>query len=195
MPYKNGNTVWNATIWTGDMISSLKENFPNKTNKQLADMLNVRLTVLRNKTRELGLRKMEQEYWTDDQVKFLKANYKTKGDVEIAEYFQKICPKKKRWDKRHIRKKRGYLKLDRTPEEIFAIASKNSSPGGNSFTIDKNSSSKNMHPVWVAQRIAWRDKDMQQELIKHPELIEAGRGLIKLKRIIKQKTKDAKAAI
>jgi len=155
------------------------------TNRQLAASLNLRLTVTRNKCRELGLKRIEMEYWTDEQILFLKEHYKKMGDVEIAEIFEKRWPKNKPWRKQHINKKRKYLKLLRTAEEIKAIASKNSSPGGNSFTIKKNSSSLNMHPTWVAQQIAWRDPGLQQEVLKHPELIELKKEQIKLNRVIK----------
>lgn len=66
MPYRNGNIVKNATVWTNEMISSLKENFYKKTNQQLAEMLGLRLTVTRNKCRELGLKRMMLEYWNDE---------------------------------------------------------------------------------------------------------------------------------
>lgn len=155
-------------------------------------MLGVRLTVLRNKTRELGLKRMELEYWCPEQVQYLKDNYKVKGDVEIMEYFIKEYPKQKGWKRGAIWKKRKQMGLLRTDEEKRKIVVKNCSPGGSQYTIDKNSSSKNMHPMWVAQQIAWRDKDMQLELVKHPDLIEAGRTLIKLNRVIKQKKHETK---
>lgn len=193
MPYKNGNTVWNATVWTDEMISSLKKNFYTKTNKQLADMLGLRLTVVRNKCRELGLKRMTLEYWSDEMVQYLKDNYKTVGDVEIMEYFKINHPKQKGWKRNAIRKKRGQMGLHRTKKEINVIVSKNASAGGRSFTIDKNSSSGNMHPTWVAQQIAWRDPELQKEILKHPEIIEEKKALIKLKRVLKQKIKNAKS--
>jgi hypothetical protein len=195
VPYRNGTIVWNATVWTDEMISSLKENFNSKTNEELAKLVGVNLTVLRNKTRELGLRKYEIEYWSNEMIQYLVDNYKTKGDVEIMEYFKIHYPKKKGWKRGAIHKKRKQMGLLRTDEERSRLIRKNLSPGGRSYTIDKNSSSKNMHPTWVAQRLAWRDKEMQNELVKHPELIEAGRAMIKLKRLTKQKVKNAKGKI
>lgn len=186
MPFKNGTIVPNATVWTEKMIQFLKDNFLKMTNLQLAKTLNLRLTVTRNKCRELGLKRMELEYWTKAQINFLHRNYKIKGDVEIAAIFEKKWPKKKKWVKEHICKKRGYLKLARTREEIFTIASKNASPGGRSHTIDRNSSSKNMHPTWLAQQVAWRDPEMQKEVLKHPEIIELKRSQILLTREIKK---------
>lgn len=153
--------------------------------------MDVRLTVLRNKTRELGLKKMELEYWTDEQKQFLKDNYQTKGDVEIAEIFQERFPKRKKWTKSHINKKRKYLQLQRTEKEIEDIIHKNCTPGGSQFTILENSSSLNLHDSWVAQQIAWRDKELQLHLLKHhPEIIQTGKELIRLKRTIKAALND-----
>jgi len=191
MPYRNGNIVWNATAWTGEMIRFLKVNFQTMTNQQLSRALDLRLTVTRNKLSELGLKRMELEYWCDDQVKFLKDNYKAMGDVAMMEIFKACWPKQKGWKRSAVHKKRKQLGLFRTPKEIHKIASRNSSKGGRSYTIDKNSSSKNMHPRWIAQQLAWRNKDLQTAILKHPEMISAGRSLIKLKRVIKQKQKNA----
>lgn len=156
------------------------------TNPQLAKALGLRLTVTRNKMRELGLKRIEMEYWNEEMIIFLKENYKTIGDVEIAEIFQEKFPKNKPWRKQHIRKKRAYLNLHRTKKEIDDIISKNASEGGNSFTIKRNSSSINMHPSWVVQRMAWRDKEKQQQLLQHPHVIEMGKALILLNRAIKK---------
>lgn len=182
----NGNTK----KWSAENIQFLKDNFFKLTNLQLSQSVDKTLTVTRNKCAELGLKRIEMEYWTEEQIQYLKDNYHTKGDVEIAEIFEVKWPKNKKWRKQHIRKKRGYLKLHRSEEEIFVIASNNSRPGGNSYTIDKNSSSINMHPSWLVQRMAWRDKELQQEILaKHPDLIELQRQLIILKREIKKHDK------
>lgn len=95
MPYKNGNIVFNATYWTDEMISSLKENHATKTNIELARMLGLTLTVTRNKLYELGLRKFTSEYWTPEMVQYLRDHYQTCGDVEIMEYFKMHYPKRK----------------------------------------------------------------------------------------------------
>lgn len=189
MPYRNGNIPRNATVWTEEMISSLKENFYTKTNKELAEMLGLRLTVTRNKCAELGLKRMTLEYWSDEMIEYLKDNYECKGDVEIMEHFKNHYPKKKGWKRKAIWKKRRQMGLLRSEEQTKKIIRMNASPGGRSFTIDKNSCSKNMHPSWVAQRLAWRDKEMQQEMMKDPGLIEIGKALIKLKRTIKDAKK------
>jgi hypothetical protein len=185
MPYRNGTPVQNATKWTKEMEQFLIDNYKNKTNPQLANELGLRLTVTRNKMRELGLKRIEMEYWTPQMIEFLKDNYTTKGDVEIAMIFQEIFPKKKKWTKKHISKKRKYLNLRRTPEQIHAIASANSSKGGRSFTIIKNSSSINLHPSWVAQMMAWRNKEQQSILLKNPTMIQLGKSIILLNRAVK----------
>ncbi|GEP97678.1 hypothetical protein CCY01nite_39380 [Chitinophaga cymbidii] len=47
----------------------------------------------------------------------------------MAEIFQKRWPKEKGWTKKHIEKKRKYLKLERTPQEIRVIHQRNVKAG------------------------------------------------------------------
>jgi hypothetical protein len=180
----------NATMWTAEMISWLKDNFYAKSNQQLADHLGTRLTVLRNKTRELGLKRVEVDNWTADQIAYLVANYKTMGDVEIKENLQLLYPRKFPWTRGHIHKKLTLLKLKRSSKERDDIVAKHVQPGGRSFTILKNSSSINLHDRYVANTIAWRNKPLADELIKYPDVIEIQRQKLKLNRILKE-MKDA----
>lgn len=87
------------------------------------------MTVVRNKLYELGLFKLELEYWTPEQVAFLKANYKRIGDLELSEIFSKKWFKKKGWNKKHIEKKRRYLKLKRSERQKFNILLRNVAQG------------------------------------------------------------------
>jgi hypothetical protein len=190
MPYRNGNIVWNATTWTPGMIRFVKRNWRKKTNKELATHLGLRLTVTRNKLRELGLKRMELEYWNSSMIVFLKASYQTLGDVEIMNFFKRNYPKQKGWKRNAISKKRKQIGLMRTIAQVKEIAKRNSRKGGPCYTIEKNSASRNMHPVWIAQRIAWRNSELQQELLKYPEIIEAGKQLILLKRNIRDHEKQ-----
>lgn len=116
-------------IFTDSDINFLKENFHLMTNSELAAALKLKRTTVRTKGYELGLKRMELEYWTDVQVKFLQENFRTIGDVEIAEIFENEFPKKKPWTKKHIDKKRGYLKLIRSQAEIKAIHQRNKTNG------------------------------------------------------------------
>lgn len=175
-----------STPWTHEQLIFLKENFRQLTNNELAAVLGYKLTVVRNKTRELGLSKFEIEYWSNEMVSFLKTNYRTLGDVEILHHFNKYYPKKKGWRRWAIGKKRKQLGLQRTPEEIHKIKSKNLSKGGPCYTIEKNSSSKNMADGWVANLIAWRDPELKKLVLKHAYLIELKRNQIKLSRAIKE---------
>jgi hypothetical protein len=124
-----GSNQPNKIQWTADEIKYIQQNFHSHTNVQMAKALGKKLTVVRNKCRELGLLHMELEYWTHDQVEFLKANYSDIGDTEIAEIFNKIWPKKKGWTLKHIEKKRRYLKLKRTDAQKKAIHSRNKQNG------------------------------------------------------------------
>jgi hypothetical protein len=186
MPYKNGNIVWNETTWTPGMINFLKKNYWSMTNMQLANALDLRLTVLRNKTRYLGLKKLEPEYWNEKMIFFLKTSYRIMGDVEIVDFFTDAFPKKKGWKKGAIRKKRVQLQLIRTDKQIRKIVTRHHSIGGRSYTIHKNSASNSMHDSWVALMIARKNPELQLELKKHPDIINAARNLILLKRKIRQ---------
>ena len=111
--------------WTPKMINYLKDNYNAMTNRELAAALNLGLTATRMKLYEMGMKRMELEYWTSKQVQFLVNNYKLIGDAELAEIYSGKWNKKKGWTKKHIEKKRKYLKLKRAKEEIEAIHQRN----------------------------------------------------------------------
>lgn len=183
-------TVPHATIWTDDMLLFLKDNFWMMTNRQLADGLGLRLTVLRNKTSELGLRRMEKpEPWTDDETAFLVNNYGALSDIEIAEHFKSVgggIQGKRVWTKKHVCKKRLLLDLHRTPAQLLAIVNRFHLPGGRCDNIATNSASVTLTDNYIVMMIAWRDKDLQKELLKYPELIELKRQEIRLNRAIRE---------
>lgn len=110
----------NKTKWTPEMISYLKVNINNLTNKQLAEKLGLTLTVTRMKIYELGLQRMKIIKWTRKEIRFLKQNYKAYGDTEIAEMLNEMG-NKSLFDRKRIRKKRDLLNLKRTREEIKSI--------------------------------------------------------------------------
>jgi hypothetical protein len=115
--------------WQQKDIDFIKDNFNLLTNKQLADQLGVTLTLLRDKAYKMGLKRMEMEYWKPEMVTYLKRNYKKIGDKELAERFTELYPKNKPWTKKHIEKKRRYLKLNRTEEQQSAIKKRNTKQG------------------------------------------------------------------
>ena len=174
----------NRIEWTDAKIKFLKENFFAMTNAQLAEGLKLKLTIVRMKCAELGLKHIDLQYWTEEQIKFLRKNYKTTGDVEIAEALQKLFPREKKWTKKHVSKKRQLLGIHRSQKQIHVIACRHSSPGGRSRTIEKNSSSTSLHDGLMALYIAWRDPELQKELRKYPEILDVKRKQILLNRII-----------
>lgn len=110
-------------------VQFIKDNFHTMSNQELADSLGLKLTRFRTFAYEMGLKKMELQYWTEEQVEFLKSNYKAIGDVELAEIFESKWIKNKPWTKKHIEKKRRYLKLKRTKEQEKAIKARNTAAG------------------------------------------------------------------
>lgn len=122
MKVKNGPHKY---VFTQFERNFLRVHFHALTNGQLAGMLGHTLTLVRTQCYEMGLKRMELEYWTDEQVKFLKANYRVMGDSELAEIFELKWKKDKGWSKKHIEKKRRYLKLKRTDKEKAEIKQRN----------------------------------------------------------------------
>lgn len=103
MGRKKGFVPYNKIVWTDEMDQYIFNNWDNKTNKQIAEGLGLKLTVVRTRIYSLGLKRMELEYWTPSQVLFLMENYKEMGDTEIAEIFSQEWPEKKKgWSKKHI---------------------------------------------------------------------------------------------
>lgn len=174
------------TVWTDEMDSFLKDNYTVMTNRKLADALGLTLTITKMRLYHLGLKRMEMEYFTAEQLEYLVNNYQTTGNVRMANYLNEHHPKNKPWTENHIVKKLGYLGLKRTRAEQDKINSFESSPGGLRYTINKNSSSLNLHPSWVANQIAWRNKHLQREILEHhPELVTAKKQQILINRRIK----------
>ncbi|MBU2923030.1 hypothetical protein KO504_16900 [Winogradskyella psychrotolerans] len=120
---------YNKIIFSPEDIAYLKANFKTKTNRQISDALGLKMTRVRTKAYELGLKRMELQRWTPEQVQFLKDNYKTIGDTELAEIFTTKWEKPKGWTKKHIEKKRRYLKLKRTKTELQNIHNRNVKKG------------------------------------------------------------------
>lgn len=56
-------------------------------------------------------------HWTTSMEKFLIENYSSIGDTQLAQMFEKKFPKSFTWTKKHIEKKRYYMKLKRTAEQ------------------------------------------------------------------------------
>jgi hypothetical protein len=121
--------VGNGILWSTMMIQLIHQNYDSMTVIDLASALGVAVQSTRMKLYELGYKKMEMEYWTDQQVQFLMENYTMIGDVEMAEIFQVFWPKGKTWSHKHIEKKRKYLNLYRTEEQIAAVKQRNKDTG------------------------------------------------------------------
>lgn len=124
-----GNQGNNRIVWQQWQIDFIKENFAKMTAQQLSDAVGIKRTKVREMYYSLGLKKQELEYWTEEQINFLKKNWQTKGDTELAEIFNKKWNKNKGWTKKHIEKKRRYLKLKRSHVQKQAIHLRNVKKG------------------------------------------------------------------
>lgn len=119
----------NKIILTDEQIDFIKANHSKMSNKKLADSLGLKVTTVRTRCYEMGLYKMRLEYWTNEQVEFLKLHYDYIGDTELAQLFETRWPKDKGWSKKHIEKKRRYLGLKRTKNQIDDIRKRNTEAG------------------------------------------------------------------
>lgn len=177
------------TIWTTEMIDFIHKNYHQLTNKQIAQALGLNLTNVRAKLYSLGLQRVKYDSWTAEQVSFLIENFQTKGDVEIAIYFNQNMPKSYKWTNKMIRKKRLYLNLYRTKEEVHQIMHQNATIG-TCNTIINNSASINLPDNFVAIMIAGGtkklNKQLKEEILSYKELIELKRNQIKLSRECKK---------
>lgn len=72
---------------------------------------------------------MREFTWNLEQINFLIENYRHIGDQELAELYEEKWPKSIKWKKNQIVKKRKYLNLHRSADEIKRIRSRNTESG------------------------------------------------------------------
>lgn len=135
----------------------IKTHFHKRTNQELADTLGLKLTRFRQLAYAMGLKRMELQYWTEEQITFLKNNYKDIGDSELAEIFEVKWHKEKGWSKKHIEKKRRYLKLKRTKAQIKKIHKRNVLMGR--FKICPIKAWETMGQAPIGEKRIWYHKD------------------------------------
>jgi hypothetical protein len=148
---------------TEKQIEYIKSNWNTLSNGAMAKELNINFSTLSSKLHEMGLYRMHFEYWTPEQINFLRRNYKKIGDKELAILFNGLWEKEKRWSFKHIEKKRKYLNLKRTPEEVRKIKLRNTKRGcwKNMRTWDTRGASQ------IGDIRIWRwDKDHAYKVIK-----------------------------
>lgn len=72
---------------------------------------------------------MNWHKWTPEEDELLRLKFETVGDTKLAELFNQQFPKGYPWTKKHIEKRRGYLKLKRTPEQENRLRALNNQDG------------------------------------------------------------------
>jgi len=118
----SGRTRFDLSV---EQIDFIKANYDSMSNKELSEALSLKIQLLRKKIYKLGFYRYRLEYWTEEQIDYLKENYRNIGDKELAKIFNGLWEKQKAWTLKHIEKKRNYLGLHRTREEIAAIKERN----------------------------------------------------------------------
>lgn len=157
-------TPYNKIVFTPEQHDFMRSNFQKMTNKELADHFGLKLTRVRTELYSLGLLKLELEYWTEEQVQFLKDNYKNIGDTELAELFNDRWTKKKGWTKKHIEKKRRYLKLKRTDIQKNKIFLRNKELGAYANCATNMWKTRGVKPEGTI--VIWRVANRQLPFIK-----------------------------
>lgn len=76
--------------------------------------------------------------WTKAETNLLISKYQTIGDKKLAELFNIKYPKKvHKWTRQHIEKKRNYLNLKRTHDQVTKLRIENNRDGRQVKTWDK----------------------------------------------------------
>lgn len=139
-------------------IEFIRNNWDKMSNAQMAKRFKINFSTFSGKLHERGLFRMHFEYWTQEQILFLKSNYKRIGDKELAILFNGLWEKEKRWTFKHIEKKRLYLKLKRTANQIALIKVRNRLRGcwlGHSAWETRGISPDGTIRIW---RHSWKNK-------------------------------------
>lgn len=111
--------------WINDIETFVRDTNDLLSNREMAAIIGCAPSTVSWLRCRMGLKKMELEYWTPTQVKWLRYLYTWMGDYEIALIFDEAYPKAKGWTLKHIEKKRKYLGLKRTREQLLSIKRRN----------------------------------------------------------------------
>lgn len=141
-------------IFSEQEIKFIKDNFSKMNNKQISEALGLKISIIRRKCYEMGLKHIELEYWTPEMINYLKANFRRIGDTELAEIYNKKFPKKKPWHKKHFEKKRRYLKLKRTPLNLRKILDREVKKGTYKKAIRKTKATIGENPLFT--KVIWK---------------------------------------
>ncbi len=95
----------------------IEKMFLKHSAQSIADKLQIKVWKVRHYAYSIGLKKQINKYWNSDEILILKSEYKYKGDTEIAEMLGRT--------KKQIEKKRKYLNLKRTTNQIRKIRGRN----------------------------------------------------------------------
>ena len=72
--------------YTNEELNYIKNNYNNKTIKEISQEINKSFNSVCNAIRKLGLKKQIHNEWTEEEVNFLKANYIGMTSEEISSY-------------------------------------------------------------------------------------------------------------
>lgn len=161
---RKGYSPPNKIPFTSSMKLFVRKNYMKMTNQELADHFGVKITWMRTRIYEMGLKRQEFEYYNDEQIDFLKVNFVFYGNTELAEIFNINFPRKKPWTIHSFEKKLGYLKLKRTDAQLEAIQNRNVKTGRFSECARKRWETTGQMPVGSIR--VWKQESYQFAVIK-----------------------------
>jgi hypothetical protein len=180
-----------ASKYNWEEIDKVIVENPHLKNGEIGKMFGAALSTISWRRSQLGLRKMELHKWNDKEIEWLKKLYKVMGDLEIALIFDEAFPKEKSWTLKHIEKKRNYLGLHRTKEELRQIKRRNAMFGHwavhQRITQQTDTLTTNILTLYFTGKTKYHQ--LKEEVQKRPELLELKRTQILLNRTIKQHEK------
>lgn len=72
--------------YTNEELNYIKDNYNNKTIKEISQEINKSFNSVCNAIRKLGLKKQIHNEWTEEEINFLKVNYVSMTSEEISSY-------------------------------------------------------------------------------------------------------------
>lgn len=146
--------------WTKVSEDFIRKNYKTMTAAQMAEALGVKTQTLRMKMYSLGLYKQTNNYWTAEETQILLDNYQSMGDTEIAKLLNRPL--------KQVEKKRNYLALKRTKDQLNKIFARNVANGKyqTEKSIAARTSKENIEKRKQAMRTLWqREKRREQALL------------------------------
>lgn len=124
--------------------------------------------------------------WTERMDEFLTQHYHKIGDKTLAWLFEKKFPKHYKWTLKHIERRRFYLGLKRTPEEVFRLNQIKNGDGRHSkMWITRGASAEGTIKTWRGRKYIkingkFVDYHRHEIKAKKGQIVRSHEGMIKI---------------